>query len=75
MKSLVIVNGLFAIVLFALISIPIASNWIWFGFIFIWCWTEGILAKSPKVTWVHMLLVFVVLGSLEVLMLRLVGVI
>ena len=75
MKSLIIVNGLFAIGLFALISVPITSNWIWFGFIFIWCWAEGVLAQNPKVTWVQMLLVFIVLGSIEILMLRLVGVI
>jgi hypothetical protein len=45
---------------------PITSNRLWFVLIFVWCWSEGIVAKNASVKWWHMLSVFIVLGTIEV---------
>lgn len=65
MLKLTLVNGFFAAILLAFILLPITSNWLWLGLIFIWCWSEGLIAKDPSIKWWHMLTIFIVLGALE----------
>jgi len=65
MLNLILLNSFFAGVLLVFIIMPVTSNWLWLGFIFIWCWSEGIIAKHSSVKWWHMLTIFVVLGGIE----------
>ena len=65
MAKLILVNGLFAAILVIFLIAPITSNWAWLGFIFVWCWCEGLLARDPSVKWWQMLLVFVALGAID----------
>ena len=66
MAKLIAVNAFFATILLVFIVMPVTSNWLWLGFIFSWCWSEGVVAKDAAVKWWHMLLVFVVLGAIEI---------
>jgi len=65
MLRLMILNVFFAAILLVFIVTPITSNWLWLGFIFIWCWSEGVIAKHASVKWWHMLSLFIVLGVIE----------
>lgn len=65
MVRLISLNAFFAAILLVFIVMPVTSNWLWLGFIFIWCWSEGIIAKHTSVKWWHMLLIFIVLGAIE----------
>lgn len=66
MLALISINVLFASILLVFVLMPITSNWLWFALIFVWCWSEGIIAKHASVKWWHMLCVFIVLGTIEV---------
>jgi len=66
MLPLILINVFFASVLLVFILMPITSNWLWFVLIFVWCWSEGIVARNASVKWWHMLFVFIVLGTIEV---------
>lgn len=66
MFKLIATNAFFAAVLLVFIITPITSNWLWLGLIFIWCWSEGWIARDPAVKWWHMLSVFIVLGTIEI---------
>lgn len=65
MLRVISLNVFFAAILLLFIIMPVTSNWLWLGFIFTWCWCEGIVAKHASVKWWHMLLIFIVLGAIE----------
>lgn len=65
MLKVILVNVFFAAILLVFIIMPVTSNWLWLGFIFIWCWSEGIIAQQASVKWWHMLTIFAVLGGIE----------
>ena len=65
MLKVILVNVFFAAILLVFIIMPVTLNWLWLGFIFIWCWSEGIIAQQASVKWWHMLIIFAVLGGIE----------
>jgi hypothetical protein len=69
MKQLILINAFFAALLLFFVLMPVTSNWLWFALIFVWCWVEGIVAKSASVKWWHMLLVFILLGTIDIVIL------
>lgn len=66
MLQLILINTFFASILLGFILMPVTSNWLWLILIFVWCWAEGIVSRNASVKWWHMLLVFIVLGTIEV---------
>lgn len=65
MLKVILLNVFFAAILLVFILMPITSNWLWLGFIFTWCWSEGLVAQDASVKWWHMLAIFIVLGAIE----------
>ena len=66
MKSLILINLFFALIMAVFLILPVASNWAWLGLIIAWCVGEGVLARDHSIRWWQWLALFVVLGSLEV---------
>ena len=62
MLKLISLNVFFAAVSLVFILIPVTSNWLWLGLVFVWCWSEGMVAQEPSIKWWHILAIFTLLG-------------
>ncbi|MGI9275810.1 MAG: hypothetical protein ACR2PT_13325 [Endozoicomonas sp.] len=66
MIKLIFVNLAFALLLAAFLLLPVTSNWAWLVMIALWCLAEGWIARDSSIRWWQWLLLFIVLGALDV---------
>lgn len=66
MLRLIFINLLFALGLAFFVIHPITNNWAWLALIAAWCIAEAILSKDTSIKWWQWLLLFMVLGLMDV---------
>lgn len=66
MKTLILINILFALGLVSFLVLPVTDNWLWLIFISSWFVAEAWLSKDQSILWWQWALLFICLGALDV---------
>lgn len=65
MFKLIFVNLVFALLLLVMLLQQMSNNWLWLGFIALWCIAEAWLSKDQRIKWWQWLLLFASLACLD----------